>query len=107
MKPSFSLKIPLSITKGGGDNNNNIINTEENNDDDNHNVFNSNNSFHNKKEFIEKRRNAIKLYHSDELHVLILQMLIRLSIQCEGGSLDPRYCPRLPALNEGMMRTTT
>ncbi len=101
MKPSFSLKIPLSITKGGGDNNNNIINTEENNDDDNHNVFNNNNSFHNKKEFIEKRRNAIKLYHSDELHVLILQMLIRLSIQCEGGSLDPRYCPRLPALNEG------
>ena len=93
--PSLSLKIPLNITKGGSDDTQQL-----GNDDDKIDPLVQSTTDYGLKDDMAFRRDKIKLYHNDELHTLILQILVLLSIECEGGSLDPRYCPRLPVINE-------
>ena len=45
---------------------------------------------------LEDRRASIKLYNDNELHELIVLLVVRLAVDAEGGSLDPRYSPRIP-----------
>ena len=92
--PSLSLKIPLNITKGGSDDTHLLGQSDKLSSP----IRSTSNG--GIEDDMAYRRDKIKLYHNDELHTLILQILVLLSIECEGGSLDPRYCPRLPVINE-------
>ena len=52
-------------------------------------------------EAILAKKKSMKLYYDDELHELLLILTIRLAVDAEGGSLDPRYSPRIPLFEDG------
>ena len=77
--PSISLKIPLNITKGGSDDTHLLDQSDKMNLPI---ISTSNDGI---EDDMAYRRDKIKLYHSDELHTLILQILVLLSINAKAA----------------------